>query len=188
MFLKQISSKPAEHSGPQLGLALILILSMLSIAPGVATAVVPPNFEDTFVTSVSGLTDLTWTPDGRMLIIGKGGQLTVYANGVLLPTPAIDIAARLCTVGEQGLVGLAVHPNFATNRYIYLYYTHNKFNNACPESQVDGPVDRLSRFTLPDTNIIKPASEVVLFERPRATVTTTPAGATARQLVIETSP
>jgi len=111
---------------------LILILSMLSIAPGVATAVVPPNFEDTFVTSVSGLTDLTWTPDGRMLIIGKGGQLRVYANGVLLPTPTIDIAARLCTVGEQELVGLAVHPNFATNRYIYLHYTYNSSTMRAP--------------------------------------------------------
>lgn len=181
MFLKIISSKRTEHfslrqfaarsqlgqtlrSLRQLGLALIIVLSILSINPDVATAAVPPNFEDTFVTSVSGPTDLTWTPDGRMLIIGKGGQLRVYTNGALLPTPALDIASRLCTVGEQGLVGIVVHPNFATNRYIYLYYTYNKFNNSCPESQVDGPVDRFSRFTLPDTNIIDLASEVVLFE------------------------
>jgi len=180
MFLKKISSKSAEHSGfrlqlfatfprirqalRQLGLAWIVVLSMLSINPDVATAAVPPNFEDTFVTSVSGPTDVTWTADGRMLIIGKGGPLRIYTNGTLLPTPAIDLTARLCTVGEQGLVGIVVHPNFATNHYIYLYYTYNKFNNTCPESQVDGPVDRFSRFTLPDTNIIDPASEVVLFE------------------------
>src|SRR5688572_29883270 len=100
MFLKKLSSRPAEHSGLrihpfaarperrwalrsllQLGLALIIVLSMLSVNPDVATAAVPPNFEDTFVTSVSGPTDLTWTPDGRMLIIGKGGQLRVYTNG-----------------------------------------------------------------------------------------------------------
>ncbi len=106
MFLKKISSKPEEHpslllhkfaapskikqtmrSLRQLGLALVIVLSMLSLNPAVATAAVPPNFEDTFVASVSGPTDMTWTPDGRMLIIGKGGQLRVYANGALLPTP-----------------------------------------------------------------------------------------------------
>ncbi|HEX6033847.1 MAG TPA: PQQ-dependent sugar dehydrogenase, partial [Anaerolineales bacterium] len=185
MFINNFSSKREERSSllryplqvppklnrvivalRQLGLALMIVVSMLSINPSVATAAVPPNFEDTFVTSVSGPTDLTWTPDGRMLIIGKGGQLRIYTNGALLPAPALDISTRLCTVGEQGLVGIVVHPNFASNRYIYLYYTYNKFNNACPESQVDGPVDRFSRFTLPDTNIIDPASEVVLFETP----------------------
>ena len=183
MFINNFSPKPEERSSlllhplaarstikgiirslRQLGLALMLLVSMLSINPSVATAAVPPNFEDTFVTSVSGPTDLTWTPDGRMLIIGKGGQVRVYANGVLLSTSALDISARLCTVGEQGLVGIVVHPDFASNHYIYLYYTYNKFNNTCPESEVDGPVDRFARFTLPDTNVIDPASEVVLFE------------------------
>jgi glucose/arabinose dehydrogenase/PKD repeat protein len=183
MFINKFSPKPEERSNllhhpfaarpkikrailglRQLGLALVIVLSILSMNPAVATAAVPPDFEDTFITSVSGPTDLTWTPDSRMLIIGKGGQVMIYTNGALLPTPALDISARLCTVGEQGLVGIVVHPNFASNHYIYLYYTYNKFNNACPESEVDGPVDRFSRFTLPDTNVIDPASEAVLFE------------------------
>jgi glucose/arabinose dehydrogenase len=188
MFLKQISSKPAEHSGPQLRLALILVLSMLSIAPGVATAAVPPNFEDTFVTSVSGPTDLTWTPDGRMLIIGKGGQLRVYANGVLLPTPAIDIAARLCTVGEQELVGLAVHPNFATNRYIYLHYTYNSSTMRAPRVRSMDLWAGSHALPSPIQTSSNPPVKLSSSKRPRATVTTTPAGATAPQLVIETSP
>lgn len=146
----------------QPGFALVSVLSMLSMNPGVAMAAMPSNFEDTFVPSGSGPTDLTWTPDSRMLTIGR--QLRIYANGALLPTPAIDLAARLWTVGEQGLVGIVAHPNFAANRYIYLYYTYNKLENTCPESKCDGPIARFSRFTLPDTNIIDPASEVVRLE------------------------
>ena len=129
-------------------------------------ASVPADFEDTLVTSVSGPIDMDWTPDGRMIIINKAGQVRVYANGALLPNPALDLAPRLCTVGEQGLVGLAIHPNFAANRYIYLYYIFNKFNNSCPESEIDGPVGRFSRFVLSNTNVIDPASELVLFETP----------------------
>src|SRR3990172_992057 len=83
---------------------------------------------------------------------------------MLLATPALDLASKLCTVGEQGLVGIAVHPDFAANNYVYLYYIFNTFNNSCPESTVDGPVGRLSRFVLPATNVIDPASETVLFE------------------------
>jgi glucose/arabinose dehydrogenase/PKD repeat protein len=137
-------------------------------APSAPTAptTVPAGFEDTLIASVSGPIDMDWTPDGRMLIISKGGQVRVYQGGALLPTPALDLSAVLCTVGEQGLVGIAVHPNFATNHYIYLYYIYNKFNNACPESEIDGPVGRLSRFELPASNVIAPSSEVVLLETP----------------------
>src|SRR5262249_21394810 len=73
---------------------------------------------------------------------------------------------------ERGLLGLAVDPSFATNHFIYLYYTFNKFPNAdpalnCPDVQPtnpDNPVNRVSRFTLPDTNSIDLASEFVLID------------------------
>jgi glucose/arabinose dehydrogenase/PKD repeat protein len=144
-----------------------LFAAVLLTATGATpAAAVPAQFEDTLVTTVSGPMDVAWTPDGRMLIIGKGGQLRVFANGQLLATPALNLSNVLCTNGERGLVGLAVHPNFATNHFIYLYYTYNKFANLCPESEVDGPVNRLSRFVLQDSNVVDPASETVLFETP----------------------
>src|SRR5215212_2214351 len=147
-------------------LVMALCFTTLSLNTASATAAVPANFEDTFVTSVSGPIDMVWTPDGRMIIINKAGQVMVYVNGALLSTPALDLSTRLCTVGEQGLVGVALHPNFTTNHYIYLYYIYNKFNNACPESEIDGPIGRFSRFVLSATNVIDPASEVILFETP----------------------
>lgn len=153
---------------PALLAAFVVLAAQLSPAPDPATAdpgVVPPDFEDTFVASVSGPMELAWTPDGRMLIASKNGELRVYADGALLPTPALDLSSVMCTNGERALAGVAVHPDFAVNHYIYLYYTFNKFGT-CNESEVDGPVNRLSRFILPDTNVVDPASEVVLVDTP----------------------
>ncbi|UCH24518.1 MAG: PQQ-dependent sugar dehydrogenase, partial [Trueperaceae bacterium] len=98
-----------------------------------------------------------------MLIPTKGGQLWVYENGAVLPTPAIDLSGVMCTNGERAMGDVAVHPNFEANHYIYIYYTFNKFGT-CNESEIDGPVNRLSRFVLPHENIIDPATEVVLFD------------------------
>src|SRR5215218_3947278 len=113
------------------GVVTALLAAPLAAPPASAVATgLPPGFQDTLVTTVSGPMDLDWTPDGRMLIINKAGQVRVYADGSLLPTPALDLGSKLCTVGEQGLVGLAVHPGFATNHFVYLYYIYNKFNNS----------------------------------------------------------
>lgn len=151
-------------------LACVVVLAgaALPVGPGGSTAAnaVPAEFEDTLVTNVSGPTEVAWTPDGRMLITGKGGLLRIYSGGRLLDTPALDLSSVLCTNGERGLVGVAVHPNFAENHYIYLYYTYNKFANSCPESAIDGPVGRLSRFVLGDNNVVDRASETVLFNTP----------------------
>src|SRR5215208_1817523 len=167
LAFRQIGTGPSGQRGKRLlqaVLVVVLCITTLSINIATATAAMPLGFEDTFVASVSGPIDMVWTPDGRMIIINKNGLVKVYANGSLLATPALDLTTRLCTVGEQGLVGITLHPSFASNHYIYLYYIYNKFNNDCPENEINGPVGRFSRFVLPDTNVIDPASEVILFE------------------------
>lgn len=144
-----------------------MALAVAALALGSpAAAVVPAGFDDTLVAGVSGPTDMAWTPDGRMLITNKTGQLRVYQNGALAASPALDLTPVVCSNGERGLTGVAVHPNFAANHYIYLYYIYNKYANTCPESTLDGPVGRLSRFVLSDSNTVDPASEMVLFNTP----------------------
>ncbi len=65
-------------------------------------------------------------------------------------------ANRLCSNSERGLLGIAVDPNFASNNYIYIYYTYNRVPNSnCPTRDfVNGPVNRVSRFVLPANNVI----------------------------------
>lgn len=65
---------------------------------------------------------LAFVPDGRLFITERPGRVRIMQNGALLPTPALvlsDIAAN----GESGAMGLAVHPQFGTNRFVYLAYT-----------------------------------------------------------------
>ncbi len=110
--------------------------------------------------------DVAWTPDGRILIPMKNGQLRVYASdATLLASAALNLSGVLCTGDERGIGGIAVHPNFATNHYIYVYYTYKKFGT-CNDSETDGPVNRLSRFILSNTNTVDPASELVLLDTP----------------------
>lgn len=144
---------------------LAVSLAMLPLAaPPPASASVPAGFEDVVVADVNGPTDLDWTPDGRMLVPAKNGQLWIIENGAVVPTPAIDLAPVMCTNGERALGSVAVHPDFATNNFVYLYYTFKKYGT-CNESETDGPVNRLSRFVLTG-NTIDPASETVLFDTP----------------------
>jgi glucose/arabinose dehydrogenase len=131
-------------------------------------AALPPGFTDSFVAAVGAPTALAFTPDGRLLITSQGGDLRVVTpGGVLLGTPALSLGARVCANSERGLLGVAVDPTFASNRFIYLYYTFNKNPASIPACSTlvsTVPVERVSRYTLPDTNVIDPASELVLID------------------------
>ena len=128
-----------------------------------AAITLPPSYTDALVATVGQPTALAFTPDGRLLITTQPGRLRVVSGGALLPTPALDLNSRLCTNSERGLLGVAVDPAFATNRHIYLFYTFNKFNT-CTTNITNVAVNRVSRFTLPDTNVVDPASELVLLD------------------------
>ena len=61
---------------------------------------------------------------GRIFVYDQGGFIWVLNNGVRAATPALDLRSRLVLLGpydERGLLGAAVHPNFAANPYIYTY-------------------------------------------------------------------
>lgn len=125
-------------------------------------AAVPAGFSDTELFNLgTQVTALAFTPDGRLLLSTQGGTLRVYQNGALLPTAALTFGDEsLCTNSERGLLGIAVHPSFATNHFIYLFYTRE-----LPGTGDETPcVNRVSRFTLPDTNVIDPASELLLID------------------------
>lgn len=145
----------------------ILSLSVLLAASArVARAqpVVPPGFVDGLVVSVPGPTAMAFTPDGRLLVTQQSGGLRVVtAAGALLATPALTLSAsQICTNSERGLLGVAVDPAFATNRSVFLFYTRN-VTGSCATG-IDGARNRVSRFVLPDSNVIDPGSEVVLID------------------------
>lgn len=79
---------------------------------------------------------LAFLPDGRLLIAERPGRVRVFENGALRPEPALTLA-DVFTDGESGILGMTAHPDFASNRYVYLTYTANG-----PR----GTVARLMRF------------------------------------------
>jgi glucose/arabinose dehydrogenase len=87
---------------------------------------------------------------GRLFVVEKGGTIRIVQNGVLLDTPFLDIRDRVGSSGsEQGLLGLAFHPDYASSGQFYVNYTDRRGNT------------QVSRFTVTgDPNQADPASEV----------------------------
>lgn len=77
----------------------------------------------------------------------------------------LDLESRMCHNGERGLQSIRPHPDFASNRYLYVFYAQE--NNGCLEDYETGPRNRLSRFTVDaDTLEIDVDSELILMETP----------------------
>lgn len=67
---------------------------------------------------------LVFLPDGSILFTERPGRVRMIGKeGNLLPTPLTTISS-VKHIGEGGLLGIALHPNFANNKYVYLYYTY----------------------------------------------------------------
>src|SRR6266849_8624396 len=67
---------------------------------------------------------IVWAPDGRMIFTERPGRVRVYENGRLRAEPLFvvpDVEPR----GESGLMSIALHPQFATNHWLYLSYAYN---------------------------------------------------------------
>src|SRR5215217_1226672 len=65
---------------------------------------------------------MDFAPDGRLFITQQDGKLRVLKNGQLLSTPFVTVSTQ--NTGERGLIGITFDPNFNSNHYLYVYYTH----------------------------------------------------------------
>lgn len=63
----------------------------------------------------------------RLYVLGQPGVIRIIENGTLLETPFVDLrdnnGGPVLDGGERGLLGIAFHPQYATNRKLYLYFT-----------------------------------------------------------------
>jgi glucose/arabinose dehydrogenase len=76
----------------------------------------------TVVTNVEIPWSIVFAPDGRMFFTERAGRVRVFENGQLRADPVL-VVGDVRHDGEGGLLGMALHPNFATNRLVYLLYT-----------------------------------------------------------------
>jgi glucose/arabinose dehydrogenase len=61
---------------------------------------------------------------GRLFVVEQSGRIRIIKGSTLLPTPFLDLRSKVSCCGERGLLGLAFHPNFKSNRKFYVYYTN----------------------------------------------------------------
>jgi glucose/arabinose dehydrogenase len=76
-------------------------------------------------------------PDGRLLVTEKPGQLRIIENGKLRPEPVGGIPA-VSSKGQGGLLDVAVHPEYATNGWIYLSYSDPGANDTAMTAVIRG--------------------------------------------------
>jgi hypothetical protein len=92
--------------------APMLTSDSLRLVPVVTSGLSSP----VYLTAPSGDT-------ARLFVVEQSGQIRVVQHGQLLPAAFLDIHTRLVSGGEQGLLSVAFHPNYATNGFFYVNYT-----------------------------------------------------------------
>ena len=116
--------------------ALVIIVSILTMKFSPSETLVP------LPAPISNLSNLTYSSgvqiiaewlqfprsidiskDGRIFVSEKRGSIRVVDNGTLLTEPVGDIKAE--NIGDAGLLGLTLHPNFTQNHLFYVYYTYS---------------------------------------------------------------
>ena len=60
---------------------------------------------------------------GRLFLVEQEGSIRIVEHGTLLKEPFLDIADRVLSGGERGLLGLAFHPDYRRNGRLFLCYT-----------------------------------------------------------------
>jgi glucose/arabinose dehydrogenase len=94
------------------------------------------------------------TPPGdvhRLFIVEKTGAIRIVKDGTLLPAPFLDLSAQVSGGSEQGLLGLAFPPDYATSGRFVVHYTDPAGNTRLSVFQLSG-----------DPDVANPASEQVI--------------------------
>ena len=82
---------------------------------------------------------MAFLPDGSILITERQGRLRVVRNGTLDPTPVAGTPAVVSLGTMAGLMDIALHPNFAQNKWIYISY-HKPMGTAKSVEGRDAPI------------------------------------------------
>lgn len=125
-----------------LGIAGVIIITIaISVAtvlstPSNTTVPIPEpattgnaNQTNKGIRTIAQNLDVPWAidiaVDNRIFFTEKPGRLgMVHANGTLASEPVVNIHTE--DIGEAGLLGLALHPNFTQNHLMYVYHTYAK--------------------------------------------------------------
>lgn len=138
------------HQGWTVGCSIAFLVMLGSVGANAAT--LPEGFRERVLAGTFHRpTALAFAPDGRVFVTEQDGTLRIVKNGVLLAAPFLDLTVD--SGGERGLLGVAIHPRFGRQPYVYVTYT-------LPSTP---PRNRVSRFTVAGDTAV-PGSERVILE------------------------
>src|SRR3989449_11609639 len=107
----------------------MMLLVLFSLSPAIlsqahATSIGPATV-NAVLTGLNFPVSLEFAPDGRIFYDEKdtGNVRIIQPNGTLLPAPFATVNPVFNTQ-EAGLLGIALDPSFASNNYVYVYYTY----------------------------------------------------------------
>lgn len=80
--------------------------------------------------------------DPRLFVVEQPGRIRIIADGRLLERPFLDIAARVRSGGERGLLSVAFHPRYAENGRFFVNYTDRDGDTRIAEFRVSADPDR----------------------------------------------
>ncbi len=105
-----------------------------SLVPSETTSITPEQI-------ISGLSfpiALTHAGDSsdRLFIVEQGGLIKIYDGTDVLETPFLDVSDKISLSGEQGLLGLAFHPNYSSNGRFFVHYNGLDGETVIAEYQV----------------------------------------------------
>jgi glucose/arabinose dehydrogenase len=93
----------------------------------------------------------------RLFVTEQGGAIKIVENGIHLPTAFLNVSTLISSGGEQGLLGLAFHPDYTTNGYFYINYT---------DINGDTVIDRFTVSDNPNSADIASRHQVLFFDQP----------------------
>lgn len=114
------------------------------------------NLEE-FATGFTAPVEITHANDSRMFVVQQNGIIKiVQPNGTVNSTNFLNISSKITYGGERGLLGLAFHPQYATNGYFFVYYNDTSGNIT---------VARYTRSSNPD--VADATTEKIVLNQPK---------------------
>ncbi|MFO1076118.1 MAG: PQQ-dependent sugar dehydrogenase [Planctomycetota bacterium] len=154
-----VAAACSGSSAPSHGLAERVLVAPLPFPTGLPSPL-PVQFTDAFPGLVFDRPVFLGAPPDntdRIVVVEQPGRVRIFANDPFATATAtlLDLTAKVQFGGEEGLLGFAFHPGYATNGWFYVYYTAG-----APRRSV------VSRFTISagDPDAADPTSETILLE------------------------
>jgi len=111
-----------------------------------------------FATGLSNPVEITNANDSRLFVVQQNGIIKIIQpNGTINAADFLNISSKITFGGERGLLGLAFHPQYATNGYFFVYYNNTAGNIV------------VARYSVSSTNpnIADAASEKIILNIPK---------------------